>query len=95
MNIKKFFDNPVLATWCLLVVIVFAFILFAGAFYNMDKEGVACQHQPFRWGAMKVLDREVKGLRCYCDADGGDFFRTGFGDLSLNDEYYYNFSSLK
>lgn len=74
-----------LASWLLLFLLTIGLVFFFWAFLNMDKEGLACQHQPFKWGADKVVGNDVGGLYCSCMTEFGGDFQTNYGGFNPYD----------
>lgn len=76
--------NFVKVSWALFILVLLGFSFFVWAFLNFDREGLACQKQPFKWGAEKVVKRDVDGLYCSCSTSDGDSFVNNVGGYNPN-----------
>ena len=78
--LRKIWKSPVISTWCLIILLVIGMSFFFYHFSNFNKEGLACQHQPFKWGAEKVVKHQVTGLYCSCETAEFDKFANSYNN---------------
>jgi hypothetical protein len=59
----------------LIVLLAFGMAFMFWQISQINERGIACQSQPFIWGAQQMTDRpDVDHFSCFCSVTGEDYF---------------------
>ena len=85
MNKEKF---DIMCKIALLIILVFAMIIIFVMFKQMSIEGISCLSQPFRYGAMQIVEKQTKGegsISCTCQLSHGIYTKPySFREIGKN-----------